>query len=43
MDEKPFLIEDLKVGESWRIFKIVGEFVDGIETLHEIGPAVSRR
>jgi uncharacterized protein (TIGR00730 family) len=41
MDEKPFLIEDLKVGESWRIFKIVGEFVDGIETLHEIGPAVS--
>jgi uncharacterized protein (TIGR00730 family) len=41
MEKKPFLIEDLKVGESWRIFKIVGEFVDGIETLHEIGPAVS--
>jgi uncharacterized protein (TIGR00730 family) len=41
MEKKPFLIEDLKVGESWRIFKILGEFVDGIETLHEIGPAVS--
>jgi uncharacterized protein (TIGR00730 family) len=38
---KQFLIDDLKVGESWRIFKIMGEFVDGIEALHEIGPAVS--
>ncbi len=38
---KQFLIDDLKVGESWRIFKIMGEFVDSIETLHDIGPAVS--
>jgi len=38
---KQFLIDDLKVGESWRIFKIMGEFVDGIEALHDIGPAVS--
>ena len=38
---KQFLVDDFKVGESWRIFKIMGEFVDGIETLHEIGPAVS--
>lgn len=38
---KQFMIDDLKVGESWRIFKIMGEFVDGIEALHDIGPAVS--
>jgi uncharacterized protein (TIGR00730 family) len=39
--EKQFLIDELKLGESWRIFKIMGEFVDGIENLHDIGPAVS--
>lgn len=41
MIEKQFLIDELKLGESWRIFKIMGEFVDGIENLHDIGPAVS--
>ncbi len=39
--EKQFLIDEFKLGESWRIFKIIGEFVEGVETLHEIGPAVS--
>ncbi len=39
--EKQFLIDDFKIGESWRLFKIMGEFVEGIETLHDIGPAVS--
>jgi uncharacterized protein (TIGR00730 family) len=29
------------MGESWRLFKIMGEFVDGVEALHDIGPAVS--
>ncbi|MDY0311176.1 MAG: TIGR00730 family Rossman fold protein [Desulfobacterales bacterium] len=41
MVEKQFLIDDFKLGESWRLFKIIGEFVDGVETLHELGPAVS--
>jgi uncharacterized protein (TIGR00730 family) len=41
MAEKQFLIDDFKLGESWRLFKIIGEFVDGVEALHEIGPAVS--
>src|SRR5262245_19734189 len=27
--------------ESWRIFRIVGEFVDGIDELHWLGPAVT--
>ena len=39
--EKQFLIDDVKIGESWRVFKIMGEFVEGIETLHDVGPAVS--
>ena len=39
--EKQFVIDDFKLGESWRLFKIMGEFVDGIETLHDLGPAVS--
>lgn len=34
-------IDDFKSGESWRLFKIMGEFVEGIDTLHAIGPAVS--
>jgi len=39
--EKQILIDDLKLGESWRLFKIMGEFVEGVEGLHELGPAVS--
>ena len=39
--EKQFLINDFKIGESWRLFKIMGEFVEGVEALHNIGPAVS--
>jgi hypothetical protein len=39
--EKQFLIDDFKLGESWRLFRIIGEFVDGVEALHDLGPAVS--
>ena len=39
--EKQFVIDDLKLGESWRLFKIMGEFVEGVENLHDLGPAVS--
>lgn len=39
--EKQFLLDDFKLGESWRLFKIIGEFVEGVENLHDIGPAVS--
>lgn len=34
-------IDDFKSGESWRLFKIMGEFVEGIDALHDLGPAVS--
>ena len=39
--EKQFLIDTFQMTESWRIFKIMGEFVEGIDTLHDLGPAVS--
>ncbi len=38
---RQFLIDEFKLEESWRLFKILGEFVEGIDTLHDLGPAVS--
>lgn len=38
---RQYLIDDFKLEESWRLFKILGEFVEGIDTLHDLGPAVS--
>jgi uncharacterized protein (TIGR00730 family) len=38
---KQFLVDDLKIGEAWRLFRIMGEFVEGVETLHDIGPSVT--
>jgi uncharacterized protein (TIGR00730 family) len=34
-------MEDLKTSETWRVFRIQSELVDGFETLHNLGPAVS--
>ncbi len=39
--KKQFFIDDFDVGESWRLFKIIGEFVEGFDMMHDIGPAVS--
>lgn len=39
--EKQFVVDDLTLGEPWRLFKIMGEFVEGVDTLHDLGPAVS--
>ncbi|MHC1710715.1 MAG: TIGR00730 family Rossman fold protein [Solidesulfovibrio sp.] len=38
---RQYLINDLSVTESWRLFKIMAEIVDGFEQLGEISPAVS--
>ena len=32
---------DIRTNDSWAIFKIMSEFVDGFETLSKIGPCVS--
>jgi uncharacterized protein (TIGR00730 family) len=39
--EMQYIIDEFKIEESWRLFKIMGEFVSGVEALHELGPAVS--
>ena len=33
--------QEIKVTDSWQIFKIMAEFVDGFEKLEKIGPCVS--
>ncbi|OIO04176.1 MAG: Rossman fold protein, TIGR00730 family [Desulfovibrionaceae bacterium CG1_02_65_16] len=40
-NSKQYLIDDLSMQESWRLFKILSEIVDGFETLSDLGPAVS--
>jgi uncharacterized protein (TIGR00730 family) len=41
MVEKQYLIDELNIQESWRIFRIMAEFVDAIETLSGIERAVT--
>lgn len=41
MVEKQFLIDEITAQDAWRMFRIIGEFVDGFEALAEIAPAVS--
>ncbi len=41
MFEKQYVIDSINVGNSWRLFKILAEFVDGFETLENLYPAVS--
>ena len=41
MVERRYPIDDITVRESWRLFRILAEFVDGFETMAEIYPAVS--
>jgi len=40
-DDMQYLIDDMKVGDTWRIFKILAEFVEGFEKLSKIDPAVT--
>ena len=41
MAEKQYLIDSINVDNSWRLFKILAEFVDGFETLGDLYPAVT--
>ena len=38
---RQYIIDDLTIQDSWRLFKIISEVVDGFETLSDVGPAVS--
>lgn len=39
--KEQYIIDDIKVGDTWRVFKILSEFVEGFENLSKIEPAVS--
>jgi uncharacterized protein (TIGR00730 family) len=39
--EKQYLLDEMGRSESWRLFRILGEFVEGVEEMHDVGPAVS--
>ncbi|MEJ2587226.1 MAG: TIGR00730 family Rossman fold protein [Deltaproteobacteria bacterium] len=41
MVEKQYVVDELSARESWRIFHIMAEFVEGFEELPEVFPAVS--
>ena len=34
-------MDDLKTSEAWRVFRIQAELIDSIESLNDLGPAVS--
>ncbi len=40
-EEKQYLVDALSIEESWRIFRIMAEFVEGIEALSGVRNAVS--
>lgn len=35
------MIEDLRKTDTWRVFRVQSELVEGFETLYDIGPAVT--
>ena len=39
--EEQFVIDDFTTKDTWRIFRIMAEFVEGFETLSKIPPAVA--
>ena len=41
MEEKQYLVDALSVDESWRIFRIMAEFVEAIDTLSKLKNAVT--
>lgn len=41
-ERQQYNLDNFKVGDTWRLFKILGEFVEGFDTMSNIGrPAVS--
>lgn len=39
--DKKYILNELNEVESWRLFKILSEFVDGFDGMRDIGPAIS--
>jgi len=41
MDKRQYVIDSLSTNESWRVFRIMAEIVEGVEILSKIGSAVT--
>ena len=41
MHERQYIVDELTIKDTWRMFLILGEFVEGFEVLPEVYPAVS--
>jgi uncharacterized protein (TIGR00730 family) len=41
MPEKQYLVDELGLQDSWRMFRIMAEFVEGFEVMPEVYPAVT--
>lgn len=41
MNESPLREDHFLTTDSWRVFRIISEFVDGFETMTNLGPSVS--
>jgi hypothetical protein len=41
MSEQQYLLDAFNAGDSWRLFKILSEFVEGFESLKDVNPCVS--
>jgi uncharacterized protein (TIGR00730 family) len=39
--EKQYVIDDITLKDSWRLFHILAEFVEGFENLSDISPAIT--
>ncbi|MCK4538871.1 MAG: TIGR00730 family Rossman fold protein [Candidatus Krumholzibacteria bacterium] len=40
-DKKKYIIDDLNIQESWRLFRILAEFVDGFDSMVDVSTAVT--
>jgi len=40
-EKKKYLIDEISSQEAWRLFRILAEFVEGFDTLANVGPAVT--
>ncbi|HMO24426.1 MAG TPA: LOG family protein, partial [Candidatus Melainabacteria bacterium] len=41
MPDSRFVLEEMTVKDTWRIFRMIAELVEGFDDLSKIGPAVS--
>ncbi len=41
MREKQYIVDDITLNDTWRMFHILAEFVEGFEAMPEVYPAVS--